>query len=543
LANLDWQRLYKDQYGFLLFEDTKKGWETGWEQDEKLKPDYVLIDSRTGDTDVRGICTRQLPDSVVLMFTPNEQNLVGLENVCDDIRREATQGIKKTIQLHFVAANVPDLDDEDGILRRQLAVFSKRLGIPEREKPFKIRRYESLRLLDQSVFTLDRPRTRLARSFQRLTETLIRYNLADRDAALRCLKDYAQQDLPSVAPDEFTPRVLRAAFNEPDPLNDIASRFLDDAVVLYRVAQCRKREGDFEAAVNVLTRALTVNPNLAPALYERALGRAHLGDGNGAAEDLLRFLRTPAIREADILRALSVLHPIAPEKMPEAVDLPAVQALPDKAKVFEVCPLLTDSDEGLEHAITIHRHLMASGHGEEAVDHGLRFLGGHLSMYLLAARRWREVIELLQPKHREPENVEQLYEAFFLALAYWGETGDFPEDRCRVILRSFYGSAYASLGPAEVYDYQYENLDVIGLFCWVWWRTGRIPEALEMLEFASGAVTSYSERTYSFWRCRYVNHIQYLDDCQQLRRMIQGESLRPAFLGPAPVGTASTPSP
>lgn len=53
LTRLDWKRLYHDQGGFLLFEDTKKGWE------QELKSDYVLIDSRTGYTDVLGICTRQ----------------------------------------------------------------------------------------------------------------------------------------------------------------------------------------------------------------------------------------------------------------------------------------------------------------------------------------------------------------------------------------------------------------------------------------------------------------------------------------------------
>src|SRR5207302_1479786 len=41
-TDLDWKRLYQDESGFLLFEDTKKGWE------KELKPDYVLIDSRTG---------------------------------------------------------------------------------------------------------------------------------------------------------------------------------------------------------------------------------------------------------------------------------------------------------------------------------------------------------------------------------------------------------------------------------------------------------------------------------------------------------------
>jgi MinD-like ATPase involved in chromosome partitioning or flagellar assembly len=164
LASLDWQRLYREEDGFLLFEDTKKGWEV------ELKPDYVLIDSRTGDTDVLGICTRQLPDAVVLMFTPNEQNLVGLESVCRSIRREETEGLKKKIHLHFVAANVPDLDDEYGILRRQIKAFKERLNFKHLSGT--IRRYESFTLLDQSIFTLDRRHSRLARSYRRLLERL-----------------------------------------------------------------------------------------------------------------------------------------------------------------------------------------------------------------------------------------------------------------------------------------------------------------------------------------------------------------------------------
>ena len=100
------------------------------------------------------------------MFTPNEQNLAGLENVCRDIRREETEGLKKKIRLHFVAANVPDLDDEKRILRRQMRLSEKRLGF--KKLSGEIRQYENLNLLDQSIFTLDRPHTRLARSYRRL---------------------------------------------------------------------------------------------------------------------------------------------------------------------------------------------------------------------------------------------------------------------------------------------------------------------------------------------------------------------------------------
>src|SRR5947199_1743092 len=36
--------------------------------------DYVLIDSRTGLTDTSGICVRQMPEKLVLVFVPNNQN-------------------------------------------------------------------------------------------------------------------------------------------------------------------------------------------------------------------------------------------------------------------------------------------------------------------------------------------------------------------------------------------------------------------------------------------------------------------------------------
>ena len=50
--------------------------------------DYVLIDSRTGITDIGGICTIHLPDILVLMFTTNEQSLNGVCEVMDLAREK-----------------------------------------------------------------------------------------------------------------------------------------------------------------------------------------------------------------------------------------------------------------------------------------------------------------------------------------------------------------------------------------------------------------------------------------------------------------------
>lgn len=115
---IDWADLYENHNGFLLFEKLKAQWK------DVLRLDYVLIDSRTGHTDIAGICTRQLPHSVVMVFMPNKQNLIGLKKVVRDIVLDK----KGPGTVHFVASNVPDLDDRDESLGKQLQAFRKEIG-------------------------------------------------------------------------------------------------------------------------------------------------------------------------------------------------------------------------------------------------------------------------------------------------------------------------------------------------------------------------------------------------------------------------------
>jgi MinD-like ATPase involved in chromosome partitioning or flagellar assembly len=244
LARIDWQKLYREQDGFLLFEDTKAQWE------HEFKPDYVLIDSRTGHTDVEGICTRQLADAVVVLFFPNEQNLVGLQAVCQRIRDEATSGLMKHIRLHFVMSNVPDLDDEDRILRRWRKEFDFELDIGETDAI--IHRYDSAMLFDQAIFVLDRPKSRLAHEYKRLVRRLITHNPADRDGALVFLKGYASHLIGSAR--LFSPTRIGASLilagridyglpgSSGDPLDQIARNFPGDAEIQRQVVRCREAE-------------------------------------------------------------------------------------------------------------------------------------------------------------------------------------------------------------------------------------------------------------------------------------------------------------
>lgn len=68
---LNWEELYnRSPYLFISFA-------------EKLIREYkyVLIDSRTGYTDISGICTALMPHKLVVVFTPNRQNYMGVSEI------------------------------------------------------------------------------------------------------------------------------------------------------------------------------------------------------------------------------------------------------------------------------------------------------------------------------------------------------------------------------------------------------------------------------------------------------------------------------
>ena len=67
--------------GFSLFIDLKDKIE------KQLSPDFLLIDSRTGVTELGGISTTILPDIVVCFFTYNQESLDGFFQVCNAVKQ------------------------------------------------------------------------------------------------------------------------------------------------------------------------------------------------------------------------------------------------------------------------------------------------------------------------------------------------------------------------------------------------------------------------------------------------------------------------
>jgi hypothetical protein len=79
--SFDWDNFYRHFDGKAFFDRVKLN---------LARYDYVLIDSRTGVSDTAGICTVQMPDTVVICFTLNYQSIIGAEAVASSIAEQRT---------------------------------------------------------------------------------------------------------------------------------------------------------------------------------------------------------------------------------------------------------------------------------------------------------------------------------------------------------------------------------------------------------------------------------------------------------------------
>ncbi len=73
VTNIDFTTFFEKNGGGDFIENLRNAWNEEY--------DFVLVDSRTGVTDIGGICTTYLPDMVALFFTTTEQSLYGILHI------------------------------------------------------------------------------------------------------------------------------------------------------------------------------------------------------------------------------------------------------------------------------------------------------------------------------------------------------------------------------------------------------------------------------------------------------------------------------
>ena len=101
VQGFDWSDFYTSYQGEAYFE---------WLRSQLVDPDLadvVLIDSRTGVTEMGGVCTRQMADAVVSFCVPNVQNLSGVETMMRSFTRtELVQKRNRDISVIVVPTRI-----------------------------------------------------------------------------------------------------------------------------------------------------------------------------------------------------------------------------------------------------------------------------------------------------------------------------------------------------------------------------------------------------------------------------------------------------
>jgi len=129
VQTFDWSGLYNRYYGAAFFE---------WLRTELEElADVVLIDSRTGVTEMSGVCTRQLADLVVTMCAPNEANLSGMERSVR-LLRTVPKHLRGDRNLHIFPVPVrvdlqAETDDQNAWRNQFVDRMGRALGIDAKD--------------------------------------------------------------------------------------------------------------------------------------------------------------------------------------------------------------------------------------------------------------------------------------------------------------------------------------------------------------------------------------------------------------------------
>jgi len=134
LSKINWSEMFysENSQGVAFFLDLKAKIE------KEYKPDFLLIDSRTGITDMSGITLRLLADDVVIIAANNEENIYGSKKIIKSLLLDNNHLISAP-KIHFVLTRIPFTDSssdrikETKIIDRRKRELSKELQLKDIE--------------------------------------------------------------------------------------------------------------------------------------------------------------------------------------------------------------------------------------------------------------------------------------------------------------------------------------------------------------------------------------------------------------------------
>lgn len=495
LHKLDWHKLYEESDGFLMFEDLKV------QLGSCYNPDYILIDSRTGHTDIGGICTRQLPDSVVILFFPNEQNLTGLQSIVSSIRNEKNKKDNESIQMHYVMSNVPDLDDEQEILAGLSQRFKERLGYDSLASV--IHKYDSLSLLRQALFVVDRPKSRLAREYRQLAESITLNNVRDRQAVMN-----------NLIRSSSNVRIKVSQKHQRNRIDGILKYHSQDAEILYQLAIDLRNRGSLNESEEFLSRSIDLGHRSPEALLAQGEALSKEGSTELASQLVLEACQTERLDENEIIKAINILQRIKPSMLNEITNTPAFLSL-RQDECFWISNSLMGCKDGLKASVELLSRYYKDTNLTVQDSINLRL---NYSIALIGLSHFSDALALFGKARPNPQDLG-INDCFNYGIAEWGAFGKPHNDMFEQVL-------YLDKTQNNKCRDDANYCQCIAITLWI---LDRKQDALDLIEKAIKKATERPISIFSCWRYMQISSVDFQEDCEIIKRAIQGEDIRPMF--------------
>jgi len=405
-------------------------------------------------------------------------------------------------------SNVPELDDEEDILKRRVNRFRRVLDF---RKSLTIRNYPSLALVDQCIFAVERPKSRLAREYGRLKDLITEHNMRDREAAIEFLK---KGIIPFGFHSEYTKKTTE------DRIDDIRQFHSEDGEILFLVSMLRRQEGRVEESLQLLDQAIGLGYRNGRAYIERATIRLHHGgwkeshEASEVTEDIRLALNMEELGDSGLERAVRLLGARDESLLTMLSGSPALQALSPSDQLPTVNALMRYS-AGLPVAISLLRDIRASN----TITKEERSLAeNQLTLCLIGDSEFRDAMEIISAKMNWPEDAD-ISDVFNFAICKWGVDQQIPVELFQRVL-----------DLAEANEKKYRGANFAQCLSLAYSCLNDEQNTRKFADKAIDRVGRAVEIEFSCWRYRNVLPKVFVADCEAIVESLADRSRLPLFL-------------
>lgn len=275
--SFDWDDFYEIWHGYGFIEYLKEQF--------KNKADFILIDSRTGITDIGGICTLQMPDAVVLLHSLNEQSIQGTEKIIKNIK----ESFKSSAESEFPKLIIVPSRVEKYLEKERLKEWSEKaaqtLGcfIENNLYGDVIEYINEILIPDVPYYTFGEelaviidPADDMAKAYNKLTKTILKtldYPLL-KDDSVEFKLDSKSKELMNVT---------KLIDNLMETKKDNCELWVTKGIILSQLEM-------FKEAINSFDEALKTKPDLSEAWFNKATILTKLDKNEEALEAYTKYL-------------------------------------------------------------------------------------------------------------------------------------------------------------------------------------------------------------------------------------------------------------